>query len=94
VKGTWLRRLRIVAPIEATTYLILVLAALGRIFLDGPNLSPTLGPVHGVVVLAYFFVVNEARSENGWDAVKTVGLMFAAVVPLGGYLVGDRMLRS
>ncbi len=92
-KRSWTRVLRTVAPVEATTYVILVVAGMGRVVFDGPNLSPVIGPIHGVIFLGYFFCTFEAKSENGWDIRRTVGILFAAVIPLGGYFVGERLIR-
>jgi integral membrane protein len=85
--------LRIVAPIEASTYMILVLGAIGRIFFDGPDIAPMLGPIHGMVFLGYFAATFEAKGENDWDLRRTVLILFAAVIPLGGYFVGERLIR-
>lgn len=93
-KRTWTRALRTVAPVEATSYLVLVVAAIGRILVDGPNLSPVMGPIHGVIFLCYFACTFEAKSENGWDIRRTVGILFAAVIPLGGYFVGERLISD
>lgn len=90
---TWTKVLRIIAPVEATTYLILVLGAIGRIFFDGPDIAPTLGPIHGVIFLGYFAATFEAKGENDWDVRRTVLILFAAVLPLGGYFVGERLIR-
>lgn len=90
-ENTELRRLRIVAVIEATTLAVLVLAAVGRRFLDGPDISATLGPIHGLAFAAYFVSALRTQSEQGWRAVRTGAVILAAVIPIGGYLVAARL---
>lgn len=88
---TELRRLRIVAVVEATTLVVLVLTALWRRFLDGPDLSSILGPIHGVAFAAYFVSALRTQDEQGWRVVRTAAIVLAAIVPVGGYLVAARL---
>jgi len=93
-ENTELRRLRIVAVIEATTLAVLVAAALGRRFLDGPDISATLGPIHGMAFAAYFVIALRTQSEQGWRALRTAAIVLAAVVPIGGYVVAARLAHG
>ncbi len=92
-RRTWTRALCKVAPIEATTYLVLVIGTVARIGFGGPNLSPILGPIHGAIFLCYFACAIEAKAENDWDLRRTVSILFAAVIPLGGFFVAERLIR-
>ncbi|MGF1595988.1 MAG: DUF3817 domain-containing protein [Acidimicrobiales bacterium] len=83
--------LRSTSVVEATTYLALVVGVIVHRLLDGPDLVSVLGPIHGVAFLAYLAAVLRARGERRWDTVQTVTLLFAAVVPLGGYVVARRL---
>ena len=53
-----------------------------------------LGPLHGALFLAYFVLVVFVREDRGWGAARTLGVLAAAVVPLGGWLVERRLLRG
>ena len=80
-----------VAVAEAVSLLVLLGFAAGRAA-GGPDLSATLGPLHGVVFTLYVVVVLQARPHLGWTLARTVAVVFAAVVPLGGALVAHRVM--
>ena len=81
-----------VAVAEAVTLLALLGFAIGRAA-GGPDLSATLGPVHGIVFCAYVVVVLQARATRGWSIGRTAVVLLAAVVPLGGAIVAHRVSR-
>jgi integral membrane protein len=66
--------------------------AVGRA-LGGPDLSATLGPLHGVVFAGYLVVVLQARPHLGWGGGRTTLIVLAAVVPLGGAIVAHRVMN-
>lgn len=84
------RALRIVAVAEAVSLLVLLGFAAGRAA-GGPDLSATLGPLHGIVFCAYVVVVLQARPAHGWSAGRTALIVLAAVIPLGGAIVAHRL---
>lgn len=85
------RALLVAGYVEATTYLALVAAAAGRLLLGGPDLSPLLGPLHGVAFLAFCGLALEARAGLGWGLRRTLRVLAAAVIPFGGYAVGRHL---
>lgn len=88
-----LARFRLVSMVESVTYLVLLGAVAAHRVFDGPDLTPALGPVHGIAFLAYFLVVLHLREHFDWDLQRTVVILFAAVVPLGGFVVAHRLAR-
>jgi len=88
------RTLRSVAVVEAITYLVLLAAVvLYRVF-DGPKFTPILGPIHGTAFLLYFWFVIQAHHERGWAWSRTLPILAASVVPLGGFYAADRLLAD
>ena len=86
------RRLRAVAvmgAIEATTYLVLVVATVWKA-LDGPDLQRPIGFAHGIAFLVYAGTVLRARPLAGWDSRTTLSLLLASVLP-GGAPPGNGM---
>lgn len=79
---------RAVAYAEATTLLILLAATFVKRVLDGPDLVSILGPIHGIIALVYFVFVLKIRESQGWGLGKTIWVIVATAVPLGGYFVG------
>ena len=76
--------------IEATTYLVLLVTALWRVALGGPDVAGVVGPVHGVAVLGYFVAVLIERERAGWSASRTISMLVASVVPFAGFVVPHR----
>lgn len=86
------RWLRVVALSEAVTYLVLLAATVIKYTLGFPQGTSVIGPIHGIVFLAYVGLVVLARDERHWSLGRTALAILAAVVPLGGYLVERRLL--
>jgi integral membrane protein len=88
------RILRPVALAETVTYLVLLSASAARRLFDVEGATSVIGPVHGVVFMAYVALVLLTRAERGWGLRTTLLAIGAAVIPLGGWLVERRLLRS
>jgi integral membrane protein len=86
-----MRELRIAAVIEASTFLVLVGGAIAFRALHGPRLGPTLGPIHGAAFVAYTVTVLRAKTKQKWSLPRTLIIIGAAVVPIGGYIVAHRL---
>lgn len=82
-----LRRLAVVALIETATLLLLVgIAVPLKHFANWPIGVRVLGPVHGLVFVAYLWTVIETVAGGGWNVRETTRLVAAAFVPFGGFL--------
>ncbi|MEO1063925.1 MAG: DUF3817 domain-containing protein [Actinomycetota bacterium] len=84
--------LRPIAIAEAVSYLVLIGSVIWFRLADGPDLTSAIGPIHGVIFLVYAVAVLQARDDEGWDWSRTLVVMFAAVIPLGGFWVAERIL--
>lgn len=88
-----IRTLRTVAIAEATSFLVLLVAMYFKYSEDSPGGVQVMGPIHGVLFLAYLYVAINVYTAQKW-APRTLLLLFAGgVVPLGGYVV-DRQLNK
>ena len=87
-----IQNFRIVALVEATSFLILLVATALKYGADGPDLAPILGPIHGILFLAYVYMALSLRDDAGWNGSQTLGVLAAAVIPGGGFVVERRML--
>ena len=83
--------MRAVAALEAVTYLALLAAVLAHRGFGGPDLISAFGPVHGVVFLVYAGLVLQVRDELRWSGQHTLAVVAAAVIPLGGFWVAERL---
>ena len=87
-----LRTLRWVALAEATSFLALLVASYLKRTDRGEVGVQVLGPIHGILFLAYVALVLVVRPDTGWSNRTTGWILVAAVLPFGGY-VFDRWLR-
>jgi integral membrane protein len=87
-----LKTFRVVALTEATSFLLLLVASVLRRTTD-TDLVPILGPIHGVLFVAYVLIALNLRDEQGWSVKETAYILLGAVLPFGGYVV-DRRLKA
>ena len=88
-----LRRLRLVSLGEATTLILLVGIAVPLKHLAGQPLGVrVMGPVHGLMFLAYLWTAVQTVSGGGWNGRDIARLLIGALVPFGGFL-NMRLLR-
>jgi integral membrane protein len=85
-----LKTFRVVALTEATSFLVLLVASVLKRSSD-TDLVPILGPIHGVLFVAYVLIALNLRDEQRWTAKETGYILLGAVLPFGGYVV-DRWL--
>jgi integral membrane protein len=86
-----LRTFRIVALAEATSFLLLLVASVLKRTADAELGVTILGPIHGLLFIAYVLIALGVRPQEGWDGRTTLLVLLGAVVPFGGYVV-DRWL--
>jgi integral membrane protein len=87
-----IKNFRYVAIAEAISWLVLLTATIAKYAADGPDLAPILGPIHGILVLAYVYGALSLREDAGWNGNMTLGVLAAAVIPFGGFVVERRVL--
>lgn len=87
---------RYVALAEATSFLILLVAMIFKYGLDAPEGVQVMGPVHGLLFLAYVGIALGVRllGRAGWSPLETLGVLVGAVLPLGGFVVDRWMART
>lgn len=88
-----IRVLRYVALIEATSFLVLLVATYIKYADDSPEGVQVMGPVHGVLFLAYVLIVLMVRTPAQWSNRTTLAVLLGAVLPFGGFVV-DRWLSK
>jgi integral membrane protein len=86
--------LRRVAPLEATTFLALLVASYIKHQGDGATGVSVLGPIHGILFLAFVGLALVLRREAPWSNGTTALVILGAIVPFGGYAVDWWLLRQ
>ena len=89
-----LRTFRIVAVAEATTFLLLLVAAVIKRTEDEPLGVQILGPIHGALFIAFVVIALNLRQDLAWSNRTTLLVLAGAVVPFGGYFVDRWIARN
>ncbi len=86
--------MRYIALAEATSFIALLIASFVKRTGGGELGVQILGPIHGVLFLAYVLIALNIRHDLGWSGRTTFWVLVGAVVPFGGYVVDWRLLRG
>ncbi len=90
---TVLKAFRIVAVVEAVSWLILIVATVVKYTTDPMQEIGVkiMGPVHGALFVVYVgLVLFEVRRRMRWDAKTTLVVLAESVVPFGGFVAARR----
>jgi integral membrane protein len=88
-------KFRIVALIEAISFLALLVATIVHRVFDGSDAGVNvLGPVHGMLFLAYVLLALLVREEQGWSVGQTLIVIVASAIPFGAFVVNAKMVRD
>ncbi len=85
--------LRWVAVAEATSFLALLAATVVKYSADAPLGVSILGPIHGLLFVAYVVLALMVWKPAGWSNAIGIGVLVGAVLPFGGFVVDRRVLR-
>lgn len=85
------RHFRYLAAIEAFTGVLLAMTLVAKYGNDDGRYTSIIGPIHGVVFLAYFASVLALRNVLRWRIDRIVVALAAAFIPLGTYFVVERV---
>ncbi len=89
-----IKTFRYVALAEAVSFLVLLVAAVIKRTQDAPEGVEIMGPIHGVLFLAYVAIALGVRGTAGWSARATLGVLIGAVLPFGGFVVDRWLART
>jgi integral membrane protein len=85
------RGFRVIAVLEALSWLILIVATIVKYAADAPKGVQIMGPIHGVLFIVYVVLaLFEVRRRVGWDARTTVIVLVDSIIPGGGFVVAAR----
>jgi integral membrane protein len=86
--------MRYIAFAEATSFIALLIASFVKRTGGGELGVHILGPIHGLLFIAYVVIALKVRTELGWSGRTTFWVLVGAVVPFGGYAVDWWLLRK
>ncbi len=87
-------KFRTVALLEAISYLALLVATFVKRVIEGPDLVPVLGPIPGILFLAYLLLTLLVREEQRWTVGQTLIVLIASAIPFGAFVVNARMVHD
>lgn len=88
-----LRNFRYVALAEATTFLALLVASIVKNTGGSETGVQILGPIHGLLFIAYVVLALNLRVPAGWTGKQTFWILVGAILPFGGYVVDWWLVR-
>lgn len=91
---SYLRPLRWVAVVEATSFLALLLATYFKYGHDEPVGVEVLGPIHGALFVAYVVLALLVWNHTRWRVPTAIAVLAGAVLPFGGFVVDRKILRD
>jgi integral membrane protein len=89
-----LRSFKYIALIEATSFLLLLVASYVKRASDHPLGVEILGPIHGLLFVAYVVMALAVREFAGWNGKQTLLILLGAILPFGGYVVDGWINRN
>lgn len=89
-----MKTMRYVALAEATSFIALLTASFLKRQGEGELGVQILGPIHGLLFIAYVVFALKLRAEMGWSNSITFWILVGAVVPFGGYVVDWWLVRD
>lgn len=89
-----MKTMRYVALAEATSFIALLIASFLKRQGEGELGVQILGPIHGLLFIAYVVSALKLRAEMGWSNSTTFWILVGAVVPFGGYVVDWWLVRD
>jgi integral membrane protein len=88
-------KFRIVALLEAASFLALLAATVFHRGFDGSDAGITvLGPIHGVLFLAYVLLALLVREEQAWTVAQLLIVIVLSALPFGALYVHSKMTRD
>ena len=93
---TKIGRLRIIGFLEGISLLILLFIAVPmKYYFGNPNLTKTLGPIHGAIFLLFLFNALSVGVEQHWKFKTTTWrVILACFIPFGTFYIDRKILSK
>jgi integral membrane protein len=92
---SWLGRFRAISIVEGLSYLALVGVAVPLKYAAGePRAVQVLGPIHGVLFIAFIICANAASHGRTWDRRRWLLILAAAFLPFATFVLERALARE
>ena len=89
------RFFKITATLEGISFLLLLFIAVPlKYTMDFPLLVRVLGPIHGVLFMAYIILAFMLRNEEKWPLNKFIIICLASVIPFGTFYIEKKYFKA
>lgn len=90
-----LGKVRLMGLLEGCSFLLLVGVAMPlKYFMDQPMAVRITGSIHGALFLWLCWLVMEVVAQRDWSKMKGLGVILAALFPLGPWLIDGWLKRE
>lgn len=90
-----LGRLRIVAFLEGLSFILLIGIAMPLKYYYGyEHATSQVGMIHGILFMAYVYLVFPVRGELNWSTARTALVLLASLVPFGTFVAEFKWFRD
>jgi integral membrane protein len=79
---------------EAGSFVLLLVGMLFKYGFDNEAGVSVMGPIHGVLFIAYMLGALIVRGRAGWSWGQTAKILLAGIVPIAGFFVGERLMKQ
>jgi integral membrane protein len=92
---TILGRLRVVAFLEGVSFLVLLGIAMPlKYFAANPEPVRIVGMAHGVLFIAYVFLLIQTKFAYNWTMTRSALAFVASLVPFGTFYADKKWFRE
>lgn len=88
-------RLRLLGYLEGLSLLVLVFVAMPlKYMLHQPQLTKSLGPIHGALFILFILNTMSVAIDRGWTFKSTTWkIMLACMIPFGTFYIDYKLLK-
>ena len=92
---TSIGRLRTIGLIEGISFLVLLGVAMPLKYFAGlPQAVTVVGWLHGLLFITFCIALTQAHQEAKWTVWRTGGVLIAALLPFGPFVIDGRLRRE
>jgi integral membrane protein len=92
---TSISRLRIIGLVEGVSFLVLLAVAMPLKYFAGlPQAVTLVGWLHGLLFITFCIALTQAQQEAKWTLWRTAGLLIAALLPFGPFVIDERLRQE
>jgi integral membrane protein len=85
--------LRLLAVLEGISYLGLFITMPLKYMLDQGTPNKIVGMAHGVLFIAYLFMVYYVNTEKKWSPITNFWAYFASLIPFGTFVADAKIFK-